>query len=587
MKEIISKYSTFGKYIISAGISYVVDYTLFMLFSKLFVNITVISYILLATIVARIVSSIVNFTINKNKVFNKFKDKNNENRTDLLLNYFLLVLVQMFMSAILVEALFTKTMINLGLVKFGIDCLIFLVNYFVQKKFIFNNKFICFKENLKKMFEYIKENKGICFILCISIILHIVAISILGYDYGLHSDDESYIKSGIYFRENFAITMHNNEISAQIMPGMTYLIAFMSYFFGKGKVLLISLKVLWMFMGVFSILGVYKIIRLFSNKIISCIASILLLAIDFIWMDNIILTETPFMLGFIYLIYATFMIARTNKSKYFYQIIFWFMWCVLLKANIALYPLLLVCYLLFKKYDMKLLIKQLFIAGGVLLLFFVPWIIRNYIFFDTFIPLTYGAGNPKLLGTYQGWNYPEDNQQEYDKYVDENASDEMKSYLNDVNDSKMYKKSYYLLEEDGLIAKYRMKKWWENDKISMIKSYLIYKPCIIIFNSFYWEPILGITKVMLLKVRIIDIILTLICGVAVLINKKYVKEVLFLGINYVAQVMVYSMTFAFDRYGQTIIFLRFIAIGMGLQVIYDFTKKYIVKRKKYKMLKEM
>ena len=31
----------------------------------------------------------------------------------------------------------------------------------------------------------------------------------------------------------------------------------------------------------------------------------------------------------------------------------------------------------------------------------------NYIQFDKFIPLTAGAGNPLLLGTYQGKGYPE------------------------------------------------------------------------------------------------------------------------------------------------------------------------------------
>jgi len=58
------------------------------------------------------------------------------------------------------------------------------------------------------------------------------------------------------------------------------------------------------------------------------------------------------------------------------------------------------------KYGIKKLLKQGLIIACVLLCFIVPWSIRNYIHYDAFIPLTYGAGNPMLLGTYQGVGLP-------------------------------------------------------------------------------------------------------------------------------------------------------------------------------------
>lgn len=581
IKKIINKFFTFFKYIFSSGICYILDLSIFSILSYLLKNIHSSKYILISTVCARIFSSFINFILNKNKVFNQDKTNKNDN-INLILNYYLLVIIQMFVSAISTEIVYKLTNYNLVLIKFIVDCIILVINYFIQKKYIFNNKFLNFKNLFKSLFVFIKENKLICVILFISLVLHIAVLLTLGIDYGLNSDDASYIASGIYFKNNLTIIMHGTQ-SAQIMPGMTYLIALVSHFVGEGTALLLSLKIIWMFMGLLSILGIYKIVRIFSNKLFSSIAAAFLLVIDFIWMDNTILTETPFIFGFIFLIYSSLMLANTQKPKYFYQVITFYMFCILLKANIAPYPIFLIIYLLFKKYDLKLLGKQLLISASILCIFFVPWIIRNYMVFNKFIPLTYGSGDPLLLGTYQGYNYPEDNEEEYEKYIDTHASDEMKEYINGTATEKLYKTRYYNLEKEKLIAQYRMKQWWNSDKVSMIKSYLIYKPYVNIYCTFYWATIWGITSEMILFTRSIDIILTIICGIVILFNRKYLKELLFLSFNYIFQIAVYSYTFAFSRYGQTIMFIRFIIIGIGLQIIYDFIKSKIIKFKNYKL----
>ena len=172
----------------------------------------------------------------------------------------------------------------------------------------------------------------------------------------------------------------------------------------------------------------------------------------------------------------------------------------------------------------------------------------------------------------KGYGYPEDNQEEYNKYIEENASEEMKKYIDGEITEKPYKQRYYLLEKDNLIAKYRMKKWWNTDKISMLKSYLILKPIRTIYNTFYWKELFNITIAMVLKMRTIEIVLTVICGIMLLINRKTAIECLFLAFNYIFQIVIYSYTFSFSRYGQTLIFIRFIIIGMGLQVIYNIIK---------------
>ena len=79
-----------------------------------------------------------------------------------------------------------------------------------------------------------------------------------------------------------------------------------------------------------------------------------------------------------------------------------------------------------------------------MLLCLIPWTYRNYKIFNHFIPLTYGTGNPLLLGTYQGSGYPTDEELDYVKNVDEKMSAEMKYYLQNPN-KKDYMTKYYSL----------------------------------------------------------------------------------------------------------------------------------------------
>ena len=148
IKKIINTFFTFFKYICSSGICYIIDLSIFSIFSYLLKKTPNINYILISTICARIISSFINFILNKSKVFNK-TNSNKEDNINLILNYYLLVVIQMFISALITEIIYKLTNYNLVLIKFFVDCIILLANYFIQKKFIFNNKFI----NFKKLFK--------------------------------------------------------------------------------------------------------------------------------------------------------------------------------------------------------------------------------------------------------------------------------------------------------------------------------------------------------------------------------------------------------------------------------------------------
>ena len=138
MKKIIDKYNTFIKYMFSAGICLILDLSLFTIFNAVLkVKIGIIS-IFISTVLARIISSFLNYYLNRNKVFKK---DNNKFDVTTFIEYILLVITQMIVSSVAVTIIYKKLLLNETIIKLGVDVILFLVNFVVQKFFIFNKEF--------------------------------------------------------------------------------------------------------------------------------------------------------------------------------------------------------------------------------------------------------------------------------------------------------------------------------------------------------------------------------------------------------------------------------------------------------------
>lgn len=423
-----------------------------------------------------------------------------------------------------------------------------------------------------KFKSFIQENKYILIVMIILFATRLLAMFNLGVTYNLGSDDTSYVLSGITLKNTGILTMHE-VISAQIMPGMSVIIALVSLIFGEGKIFWLALKLIWIVMGCLSAFMSYKCVKLFGPKWCAIITALFFLRPDFIWMDNIILTETPFMLCLITMVYATFMMGKTYEKKYFIICLTMYMSALMFKANIGIYPIFAFIYLLLVKYDFKLLIKQGIIIGITLMIFIVPWGIRNYSIYHKFIPLTYGAGNPKLLGTYQGIGYPLDENLNYKENVDDIIKEKYNNYYDQngkIQDPIM--KKYISLEADGVKAKYRLKEWWKSNPASLIYSYAVIKPINMVKSVFYWDEIFGINKILVENINFIEWIVCILGVFTSIMLRKNIKEMLLLAMVYIGNIFVYAMTFSFDRYAATLAPMRFISIGIGLGLIFKLWK---------------
>ena len=170
----------------------------------------------------------------------------------------------------------------------------------------------------------------------------------------------------------------------------------------------------------------------------------------------------------------------------------------------------------------------------------------------------------------RGVGYPSDEELDYNEYLDKEP-EKIKKYLGpDIPYSS--KKQWAIFRDEENMAKFRMRKCWQMNKKSFIKSYFVIKPFGVVSGSFYWKEIFHVSHDTLVILKRVDLAVCVLCLIAALFLRDRLKEIVFVGLAYLYQVALYSYTFAFDRYGQVLIFLRYIIIGWMIFEVYKRAK---------------
>ncbi len=422
---------------------------------------------------------------------------------------------------------------------------------------------------------FVREHKAILIVMAALLIERLIAMLALSFEYTLHSDDWSYIVSGIVFANTGTITMHGT-LSAQIMPGMPIALGLVSLIFGEGRLYLLVLKLLWVAMGTLTAYFIYRSVLLFAPKWCAVAAALPLFAPDFVWLDQLILTETPYIFLSAAMIYFTLQMGRSEKKRYFWLCAVCYLLTLSLKANAGIYPLFAAFYLLLNRYDFKKLLKQGVILACMTALMLAPWTIRNARQFHAFIPLTYGGGNPLLLGTYQGDGWPGDESLDYSTNVDAPMAETFADYYDENGQVKEeYYSRYLSLEHDGMKAKYRMREWYKASRRTFLRSYLMDKPAIMAYRVYYEEPIFGTSIDQLNLLRYLCCILVTALFFLSFVLRRRRSVMLFLAALYVGNLYLYSFAFAFPRYGQTLVHTWFILLGVGLPLLIEAVQRAV------------
>jgi len=127
LKDSIKIYRLFMKYFFVAISSFILDIILFCAFIGV---LRISSKILAATILARIISSVYNYIINSNLIFKDMSLKT-------LAKYYILAIIQMFVSGCFVTYLYSLLNISVIFIKVVVDFIIWIINIIIQRKYVF------------------------------------------------------------------------------------------------------------------------------------------------------------------------------------------------------------------------------------------------------------------------------------------------------------------------------------------------------------------------------------------------------------------------------------------------------------------
>lgn len=294
------------------------------------------------------------------------------------------------------------------------------------------------------------------------------------------SDDVAYIRSGIVFANTGVLSVWSDYPTAKIMPGMPVLCGIFSLIFGEGEAYINALRCCMIAFGCASVYVFYKCCCVVLPKWYGIFAAASFLLPNWAWSDNNILTEAPYLLFYLLTFYYTLRLGETDEPRRcdVAGYVLSFMLALMFRPNILTMPLFTAVYLLlFKKRRARTLVRPALVLVCALLVFVIPWSVRNYRIFHQFIPITNGAANPTLLGTYQGATAPTDDEldyetnvyavirEKYSEYYDENG------VLTDLSAGEMLSEA-----TDKLKTEYRLREWWKRDPKGLIWAYLASKP---------------------------------------------------------------------------------------------------------------
>ncbi|WP_028401305.1 ArnT family glycosyltransferase [Ectobacillus panaciterrae] len=420
-----------------------------------------------------------------------------------------------------------------------------------------------------------KKNIALLIILFIAAFLRLLALHKYGLTLNINSDDEGYRRSAYIFLEKRMLIYHDpNAPTVHIMPGFTLMLSLVFSIFGKGTLGVYAAKIFMVMNGLLSVFGTYKLGKQIFNGYVGLIASFMLaIFIPQVVIDNLLLTEAPYTAFSIFLFYFSIRLAEKQDWKSFFLVLLFYFSSLYLRPTIALYPILLFIYFIFKKYPIKLMFKQIGIAAIALILVLGPWWIRNYIHFKEFIPLSGGAGDPLLLGTFQGVGYPSGSLNEILKTIDQEHAGE---------------DAYYILKAEEEKAKERIHEWISQSPKTYLYSLLVAKTKLQWQSQFYPITIFQINKETinavsgyLIKTAEISMLLASLIG-------KRRNEIIFTILILIYFTLLNNYYFAYDRYTLPLMPIIFIYIGFLINVFISKLLQYTWFSKKDKnKLKEL
>ncbi len=402
---------------------------------------------------------------------------------------------------------------------------------------------------------------SIFLILCIFASLYYGDKLLMGNFTDFNNDDVKYLRSAQTLIQTGNLTYnYPDQPTVFIMPGIVLVLApFVKAFGMEGAVM--PFRIFSALLQTFS----FFVLFLVGRKIFNSKAALLCVFLSIFYMANIYvttmaLTETIVFSLLILLIY--FIICATERSSSRLFIIAGVIWgiSVLFRPTLAAFPLIMLIYWLFKKVKFKDMLKYSLCALIPFVILLSPWVIRNAITFNRFIPLTLSSGNPALQGTIIDYK--------------PGGLEEIMA-LTDTPDVPYEKNEMYIDTAENGLAKASFEYQIKTNTMNYIKWYTLDKT----FKNFefphMWYPIFTGSFNLHFKYHNLILLLAGIGLIFIIIRRRVSANVGLLIILVVFFNCVHLPYYCFPRYVYPVMPIVTLIAAGGIMCTYEFIKQKV------------
>ncbi len=418
---------------------------------------------------------------------------------------------------------------------------------------------------------------GIYLFLCIlSFIIHGDRGMLIGDLIKMDDDDVKYLRSAWTLLETGKYTYNYPDINTVfIMPGITTVLAGFVAVFGKYPIL--PFKIFQAILGALSLYITFHISRkVFSKN--AALITVFISSIYFpnIFVANIILTEQIFTFLLTLLILIVYYAVWKRKTKYYIWggVVLGLM--ALFRPTILMFPLVVLVLWIINKYKFVNIIKYSLLVIAIVCAMLSPWIIRNYMVFDKFIPLTLSSGNPFWKGTYIN----------YDQSVSKIENIDYESLIRaegKINYDDYGRNEIVNDEVETWIGNYRIKNTMTKEPLKYIYWYTIGKTKENWYTPFLWKNLFNLPSSLgynsTTSIHRLYLIIAF-AAIISLIRRKEFKNIHWLLILTVIYFnTVYLPFYCFSRYMYPVMFIVLIYTGQGVYELGRYIKSKLLRSK--------
>lgn len=393
---------------------------------------------------------------------------------------------------------------------------------------------------------------SVFFIACIFTSLYYGDKLIIGNFEEYNNDDVKYLRSAETFLKTGMLTYKfPDKPTVFIMPGITILLTpFVAIFGVQGAVF--PVRVFFALLQTFNLFMVFLIARKIFSSCVAVVAVLLsIFYLPNIYVSAVILTEPIAYTAFLLLLYIVMWGTERGKKRYF--IVGGIVWgmAVMFRPTMAAFPAIVFFYWLFKKVKLRQMVHFALCAVIPFVIILSPWVIRNYIVFDRFIPLTLSSGNPKLQGTIIGY-LPQEREKVFAAIDMEGIAIGDDEISNDIRENQLALRSF----------EYNIK----NNTVVYILWYTIGKTLCNFAAPYIWYPIFTGTFIPIGVYHLFLIILFVWGAFKMIVSKKITPDIWLLLIAVIFFNCIHLPYYCFPRYVYPVISL---IIMVDAQIIYN------------------